>query len=296
MEKRSRCKRGTRWNKRTVKCESTKNTNVNPPKISHVSPEVKSVKQKRCSTGSRRNKTTGECVKIKQTPVKQTAPVQKYDIIIGVYLHGATTTHCPYKHKPNFANATLIEAIPCGTYNYVLNEHKELIEELINKYHALDNTELTHKLQTDLRKHKMDSVADRLKYIPNAYDSPGHADYKAQEGWRIMNNGYLERKYEADTTRKKKGEQISKLRIKLNQIVVHYESGSRKFKKGQNIYLKHKVKNRTELMELLKDFGYANPLIIDCSCGSWAEELGFDTPTRKDKKKIAESLGVAGGY
>jgi hypothetical protein len=53
-------------------------------------------------------------------------------------------------------------------------------------------------------------------------------------------------------------------------------------------------------MRLLKEGGYKNPLIIDFSCGVFERHLrsrhyGVDSPTRKEKRALAESLGVAGG-
>jgi hypothetical protein len=48
-------------------------------------------------------------------------------------------------------------------------------------------------------------------------------------------------------------------------------------------------------MQLLKDNGYKKPLIIDFSCGVFLEGFKFDSPTRKEKRALAVSLGVAGG-
>lgn len=317
MEKRTRCKRGTRWNKITVKCEPKK---IAQP-IADVSDPVVPVKQKRCSRGYRRNKLTNECDKTKKSPLhpviqQPVHPVstvlqplhpviqpvhtviqpvrpatpgkQTFDIIIGAFLHGATTTVCPTKYQQNFANATLMEASPCGSSNYIVSTDCDFIKKMIKKYHyeGVDNTALTHTLQAALRKEKVDTISLVTKRKPTFYDSPNSVDYKAQEGWRIMNHGYLERRYTPDPDPKSF----------LKKVLVYYESSkSGRFKTDENLYLKYKVKNRTELMQLLKNAGYKNPLIIDYSCGGWCSSLKYDSPTGKKMKKIAEDLGVAGG-
>ena len=64
-----RCPRGTRRNKKTGLCQSTKRT----PAVSPITPP--SPKSRRCPRGTRRNKKTGKCERHTSRPTQPRAPL-----------------------------------------------------------------------------------------------------------------------------------------------------------------------------------------------------------------------------
>jgi surface protein len=212
-----------------------------------------------------------------------------FDIIIGVHLHGATTTSCPRHHEKNFANATLMEGSPCGS-RYCTDSKREHNPRFIREflYKNKDAQIIVHQLQQELREDKKFGIEKTEKKNPTAYADPKSLDFKNQPGWSIITNGYMERRYSDDP-------------VKPNLINVYYVApgASNVYKTNENIYstfsFQYPNKTRTNLMQLLKDMGYKKPLILDFTCGGFDRKFGFDSPTRKEKRALAVSLGVAGG-
>jgi surface protein len=196
----------------------------------------------------------------------------QYDVILTVFLHGETTTLCPKDHKPNFANVTLLEASPCGVKNYCFvdedNEH-EKVQKFIRD--TPQDPTFTTKLQSFLRK---------LKELREEYISDkDYTLFMTQRGWEILTKGYMERRYVTD-------------KRFVNKVIVCYSSKD-VFEKDENLIKSYNfIYSRTELMHLLKDSGYSNPLIIDFSCGRF-----YDNPeTDSIEQRILEAreLGVSG--
>lgn len=205
-----------------------------------------------------------------------------YDIIVAVRLHAATVTVCPTQYLENFANATLLEAIPCGSPNFCdpLGIAMPHIQGVINRFRT--DPLFIQKLRVALigRRNRTIKIFKRTRQRHPLYESELFKNYRSvQTPWRVLEEGYMERRYTADDP--------------LTEILVCYVARG-PFTLGQNIYLTHPIKTRTELMELLQQSGYKKPLIIDYSCGNFAYELGMTAEDIKQKQRLAVELGVGG--
>jgi len=182
-----------------------------------------------------------------------------FDVVILVLMHGNTTTSCPTNHEPNFANATLLEATPCGVINFCMG-HSEpgAIVKYVRK--NIKNPAFVSDLQEYLRTVKK-------KNIENAYiDEKSKSDYQwyiRERGWQILTNGYMDREYSPDS---------DKTSVIQHILVCYAKNQIGAFMENEGLTQSYKISSRTDLMHLLKDSGYGKPLIIDLSCGGFLEE------------------------
>jgi surface protein len=182
-----------------------------------------------------------------------------FDVVILVLMHGNTTTSCPTNHEPNFANATLLEATPCGVINFCM-EHSEpgAIVKYVRK--NIKNPAFVSDLQEYLRTVKK-------KNIENAdIDEKSKSDYQwyiRERGWQILTNGYMDRDYSPDS---------DKTSVIRHILVCYAKNQFGAFMENEGLNQSYKISSRTDLMHLLKDSGYGKPLIIDLSCGGFLDE------------------------
>jgi hypothetical protein len=212
-----------------------------------------------------------------------------FDIIVAVRLHAVTVTACPTKHLRNFANATLLEAIPCGSHNYctTISDSDKVYEDVIRRFrtHPL----FIQKLREALIQRRNQFISDVKKYNIPLYESESHKNYRSVDTpWRVLDKGYMEREYEADDPSEKKTKKSP-----LCEIIVCYVARG-PFTLNQNIYETHPIKTRTDLMMLLKMSGYKKPLILDFSCGVFSYKLNITPEMREAKQRLAVKLGVGG--
>lgn len=206
-----------------------------------------------------------------------TSSSTEYDIIVAIYLHGVTNA-CPTKYKPNFANATLMEAVPCGVGDFCIPARSNLtIQTAIERFRK--DPLFIHKLQEELTNERNThiSIFNEEKVIPPKFMKAFEL-FSGTKPWRIIEKGYMEREYTSDKN--------------LNKIIVHYASRG-PFKLNQNLYEIFRVSTRSELMALLQKAGYQKPLLLDSSCGVFKEGL-FDESTHASKRELQETLGVGG--
>ncbi len=210
-----------------------------------------------------------------QTP----PPANGFDIILYVLMHGTTITSCPTKHEPNFANATLLEATPCGVNNFCRNSQIEAnnVAEFVEFYK--DTPTFVTDLQAELRHVKRREIV----YTPAEKYQSEHKWFVDEQGWQIITNGYMDRYYEADRDKTSY----------IQKIIVCY-SDPNVLMEGENLYQSYNIRSRTDLMHLLKDSGYGKPLIVDFSCGGFPDKK-IDDAERRRLIESARRLGVAGG-
>ena len=215
-------------------------------------------------------------------------PEQGFDVILLVLLHGATVTSCPTQYKSNFANATLLESTPCGVDSFCdTTKDPSLVMRYIDA--QKDNPIFLTDLQRKLRLRKQ-AIIKAIRDPPPGFDmamrervmaKPTYSLFEEQEGWELIDAGYLERIYHPDEM------DVSK------QTIVVCHSKDDVLRKGENLVESYRITSRTGLMHLLKDSGYGKPLIIDFSCAGFLEPI--DDDERRRRIHVGRSLHVTGG-
>ena len=202
-----------------------------------------------------------------------------YDIIVSVHLHGATVTQCPREHLPNFANATILEATPCGTSNFCnVAIEKSIYRDIIQSFRR--DPIFIPMLREGLIQRRNEFILAHKRVNSELYNSKSLTEYRNMNTpWRVLDKGYMERRYEANAD--------------LHEVLVNYaEYGP--FTVDQDIYESTPFETRTQLMDLLKTAGYKKPLILDFSCGGFEPVYNFTPETIKEKQAVAVELGVGG--
>lgn len=201
-----------------------------------------------------------------------------FDVILLVLMHGHTITSCPTNHEPNFANATLLEATPCGINNFC-KPHSEPIGVSTYVRKHKDSPTFVTDLQKYLRTFKQQKIESEEI---TEEDKSDYQWYVREQGWQIITHGYMDRAYAPDS-------EIEK----LQHIYVCYTKPNGAFVEHESLNYSYQINSRTDLMHLLKDSGYGKPLILDFSCGGFEEEM-VDAE-RQRRIDLGRRIKVAGG-